>query len=293
MNLYKDAPIVKIVMLKGADGDKSKLSELQNDMTFLTEEQIITLVTNIVDTGEVGDIDTGFVTRLKEQNRGKQLEFWVGTQAEYDQIELAQANTFYIITDDNFKEETEAAIAALNQRIDDISYTDVDEEIADLQTRVTNAESDIDDLETASTDHGDRITTLEGKDDESRYKAGDNDTLHFACGGLMEVRSQGGHGIMVTFDIPLNKRLSGVTLTMTGLDIKFATSTSSADGYVKGGAGSNYVHYTQMSGTTATTGFRYTVYPTHLEVEVRDIVAAAFTSTVGVGIMGTADITIS
>ena len=98
---------------------------------------------------------------------------------------------------------------------------------------------------------------------------------------------------MVTFDIPLNKRLSGVTLTMTGLDIKFATSTSSADGYVKGGAGSNYVHYTQMSSTTATTGFRYTVYPTHLEVEVRDIVAAAFTSTVGVGIMGTADITIS
>ena len=285
MNLYKDAPIVKIVMLKGADGDKSKLSELQNDMTFLTEEQIITLVTNIVDTGEVGDIDTGFVTRLKEQNRGKQLEFWVGTQAEYDEIELAQANTFYIITDDNFKQETEAAIAALNQRIDDISYTDVDEEIADLQTRVTNAESDIDDLETASTDYNIRIGALETAEGESRYTAGDADTIDFiVCGE----KTKDGNSVKIRFDIPLKKRADNVTVSLDSLKaaiiVTGTTTTSIAIGYMVGSWNSLY--------SFASTSYTYTAHDTFVRVEIVHT-SSGFASAGFAVLRGTADITIS
>lgn len=153
-DLYKDAPIVKVVMLKGKDGAKSKLSELTNDMTFLTEEQIITLITNIVNTGSVGDIDTGFVTSLVEQNKHKALKFWVGTQAEYDAVQTKIANTFYIITDDRFREDVQTALNSLQAQINNIVQTNYDTEITALQ-------ESIQELEESDEEQNTRITALE------------------------------------------------------------------------------------------------------------------------------------
>lgn len=277
-NIYKDAPIVKIVMLKGADGDKSKLSELQNDMTFLTEEQIITLVTNIVDSGSVGDIDTGFVTRLKEQNRGKELKFWVGTQAEYDAIEIAQANTFYIITDDNFKEVTNQAIQALNDRLDAIEHTDYDEEISDLQTRVGLLTTDVGTLENTAATHTEQIADVTNKVDDSRYAIGDTDTLHFVGGALL---NRSGTTNNLVFSIPLNKRLSrDVTINVADISLKCMANNT----YILGGKS------TTQSFTPSS--FTVTAFETHLEVDVRFTQQLSYTQ-MAAAVAGTANITIS
>lgn len=174
-NLYKNAPVVKIVMLKGKDGAKSALSELTNDMTFLTQEQIITLVNNIVSTGSVGDIDTGFVTKLVEQNRHRALRFWIGTQAEYNALSTKIANTFYIITDDSFKADTEAAIQALNDRVDGIDPIDIENELAALLNRVTE-------LETTAGQLGNTISTL--SDEIDRVETELTEDINDAITGL-------------------------------------------------------------------------------------------------------------
>lgn len=193
-NLYKDAPIVKVVMLKGKDGAKSKLSELTNDMTFLTEEQIITLVTNIVDSGSVGDIDTGFVTRLVEQNKHKALRFWVGTQSEYNAIAEKLANTFYIITDDSFKEDVQAAIVDLQNQINNIVHTDYETEISDLQETAAA-------LTTSLTTLQGKVTALESVP-SMVYKK--NDVENFKIQGAGYITNNKSE---VHFEIPLAKYL--------------------------------------------------------------------------------------
>lgn len=79
----------------------------------MTKEEILTAITNAVQQGNFGDIDTGFVTKVKEQNRNVALKFWVGTQAEYNALEDKPNNTFCIITDDEAKENIEAEIKSL------------------------------------------------------------------------------------------------------------------------------------------------------------------------------------
>lgn len=84
----------------------------------MTKEQILTAISQAVGTGSIQDVDTGFVTRLVEQNKGVALYFWVGTQAEYNAIEEKADDCFYIITDDTAKADIEAAIAAVSDRVE-------------------------------------------------------------------------------------------------------------------------------------------------------------------------------
>lgn len=86
----------------------------------MTKEQIFTAITQAVETGEIKDVDTGFITRIKEQNKGVALYFWVGTQAEYNAIETKINNCFYIVTDDSTEEDIEAAIAALTKSVETV-----------------------------------------------------------------------------------------------------------------------------------------------------------------------------
>lgn len=67
----------------------------------MTKEQIITAITQAINTGTIKDIDTGFVTKIKEQNAGKQLTFWVGKQSQYNALTEKDENCFYIIADDD------------------------------------------------------------------------------------------------------------------------------------------------------------------------------------------------
>lgn len=65
----------------------------------MTKEQIIAAIAEA--TGNiVTDIDGAFITMLKEQNAGKSIKLWVGTQAEYNVIvanNKRDAETLYCI----------------------------------------------------------------------------------------------------------------------------------------------------------------------------------------------------
>lgn len=57
----------------------------------------------------------GFIEAIKEQNRGVNLKFWIGSQAEYDVLPSKLANCFYIITDDNIKNDLVNAVTRQNK----------------------------------------------------------------------------------------------------------------------------------------------------------------------------------
>lgn len=65
----------------------------------MTTEQIMAAITQAVQGGTIGDVDTGFVSKVKEKN-GSYVTFWVGTQAQYNAIAERETNCLYIITDE-------------------------------------------------------------------------------------------------------------------------------------------------------------------------------------------------
>lgn len=72
------------------------------------KEEVIAAIVNYLETHAVGDVDTGFVTTIKEQNADKGLKFWIGTTAQYNAIETKDADTLYILTDDTELADIEA-----------------------------------------------------------------------------------------------------------------------------------------------------------------------------------------
>lgn len=82
----------------------------------MTKEQILTAITQAVENGKIHDVDTGFITKIVEQNKQTPLSFWVGTSAEYNAIKTKAENCFYIISDDVFKDDLLNQIAALKER---------------------------------------------------------------------------------------------------------------------------------------------------------------------------------
>lgn len=89
----------------------------------MTKEQILAAITQAVETGEIKDVDTGFVTKIKEQNSGLGLSFWVGTQAEYNALETKPTNCFSIITDDTFAEDINAAVDEMQSEVNILTNT--------------------------------------------------------------------------------------------------------------------------------------------------------------------------
>lgn len=86
----------------------------------MTKEQILAAITQAVEHGEIHDVDTGFVTKIKEQNAGRELKFWVGTQAQYNAIETPATNVMYLITDPQAETEMQAQIDELREDVDAI-----------------------------------------------------------------------------------------------------------------------------------------------------------------------------
>ena len=81
----------------------------------MTKEQILAAIVEAVESGTISDVNTGFVTTIKEQNNGAGLMFWVGTTAQYNAIETKQNNVLYIKTDDTSAQAINTAIAALQE----------------------------------------------------------------------------------------------------------------------------------------------------------------------------------
>lgn len=83
----------------------------------MTKEQILAAITQAVESGEIHDVDTGFVTKLVEQNSKREVTLWVGTRAQYNAIAAPAENCLYIITDDTTAEDFDKAIAALQKQM--------------------------------------------------------------------------------------------------------------------------------------------------------------------------------
>jgi hypothetical protein len=79
----------------------------------MTKEQILAAIAQAVETGSVGDVDTGFVTKVREQNTGNAVTIWAGTRAQYNAIETKKWNCLYIITDDTTGEDIVKTVNAI------------------------------------------------------------------------------------------------------------------------------------------------------------------------------------
>lgn len=86
----------------------------------MTKEEIIAAIVEAVEGGTVGDIDTGFVTILKEINKNIGIRLWVGTTAEYNALLDKPDNVIYIKTDDTTAEDINTALELLQQNIEAI-----------------------------------------------------------------------------------------------------------------------------------------------------------------------------
>lgn len=84
----------------------------------MTKEEILTAIAQAVATHEIHDVDTGFITTIKERNADTALKIWRGTQAEYNAIVTPDPDTFYIITDDD-------SIEQLQDSIDSVAAADI------------------------------------------------------------------------------------------------------------------------------------------------------------------------
>lgn len=86
----------------------------------MTKEEIIAAIVQYMESHEITDVDTGFITTLKEQNHGTGLTFWVGTQAEYNALAEHMPNCFYIISDDSTVDDLEEIINGLQGDVADL-----------------------------------------------------------------------------------------------------------------------------------------------------------------------------
>lgn len=103
------------------------LDEGKNQHETMTREQIITAIENMESTGSVGDVDDGFISKIKELNESGLLRFWVGTMAEYTALEEKEDGVLYLFSDDPTIDDLESAIdsnessiSAQGQEIDDL-----------------------------------------------------------------------------------------------------------------------------------------------------------------------------
>lgn len=94
------------IVIYGIDGANNKIETL-------TKEQILDAIAQAQSGHSVLDYDDAFISKIKELNHGNLLQFWIGTQAEYNAIQQPLQNVIYIISDDQHREELEESIAAV------------------------------------------------------------------------------------------------------------------------------------------------------------------------------------
>lgn len=110
----------------------------------MTKEQILAAIEQAVSTGKITDVDTGFVTSLKEQNANKALTFWVGTTAEYNALSEKADNCFYILTDDTMAEDIKLNIEEIKNDISSLNtkFTDTSQKCNDIDDRTLKLETE-------------------------------------------------------------------------------------------------------------------------------------------------------
>lgn len=90
----------------------------KNSFLTMTKEQILTAIAQAVSTGEIKDIDAGFITKIQEMNDQNVLQIWVGTMAEFEELQEKHENMLYLFTDDPTVNDIEAVLNDLDEKIE-------------------------------------------------------------------------------------------------------------------------------------------------------------------------------
>jgi hypothetical protein len=85
----------------------------------MTKEQILTAIENMATSGDIGDVDAGFITRIKDQNNGIPVKIWVGTQAQYNALTDKDDDTLYITDDGDMVSNIEKAVEEAFRKIEE------------------------------------------------------------------------------------------------------------------------------------------------------------------------------
>lgn len=111
----------------------------------MTKEQILAAIVQAVETGAVQDVDTGFVTKLKETNGGGYVTAWVGTRAQYNALAEHPKNCIWVITDDTTEQDIEQLLARfdedifhMNEAIYSLTPTDITDKMEFVKTTVVH-----------------------------------------------------------------------------------------------------------------------------------------------------------
>ena len=85
----------------------------------MTKEQIYAAIMQAVETGEIRDVDAGFVSKVKTIN-GKYIKFFIGSSDEYEALSEAEKKDglFAIITNDTSKEELLQLVHDLSEAVE-------------------------------------------------------------------------------------------------------------------------------------------------------------------------------
>lgn len=114
----------------------------------MTKEQIYTAIEQAVKTGEITNYDTGFITKIKEQNTGKCLTFWIGTSAEYNALTSKSEDMLYILTDECTLADVIIKINELDSNL--TTFMENTNSVQDeLAAGVSNVEGNLDNIENA------------------------------------------------------------------------------------------------------------------------------------------------
>ena len=82
----------------------------------MTKEQILAAIMQAVETGEIRDVDAGFITKIVEQNGNSPLGIWIGSAAEYNALTQEQKNRSDII---HFVKDG-GTVAVLKQNVEEL-----------------------------------------------------------------------------------------------------------------------------------------------------------------------------
>ena len=95
--------------------------ENHNRYEGMTREQIINAIVQAVEQGEIIDLDDGFITKIKEQNGNNNIQIWIGTSAQFSALQTKNANTLYILSDDDSADDWDQIAEAVEDLADEIT----------------------------------------------------------------------------------------------------------------------------------------------------------------------------
>lgn len=88
-----------------------------NRIATFSAEQILEAINAAITTGEIPSELTAFIDAIKEQNKGKSLKFWLGTQAEFLALENTEEDIIYFINDSTNLKELSDALDQLKEQL--------------------------------------------------------------------------------------------------------------------------------------------------------------------------------